>query len=95
LETGRHDELVTKRRVALVASGFLLGVLNMAAFFTADYYLSVSTTFSRAAGTAVSLIAPEHVAANAYGRRSSRFSTVSSCLFWASRSVPIWPRAYF
>jgi hypothetical protein len=43
-------------------AGLLLGVLNLAAFFTADYYLSVSTTFSRAAGMAVGLVAPEHVA---------------------------------
>lgn len=47
-------------------AGLLLGLLNMAAFYTADYYLSVSTTFSRAAGMAVALVAPEHVAQNAY-----------------------------
>jgi hypothetical protein len=41
----------------------------MAAFFTADYYLSVSTTFSRAAGMVVGLVAPEHVAANAYWQK--------------------------
>jgi hypothetical protein len=41
----------------------------MAAFFTADYYLAVSTTFSRAAGMAVGLVAPEHVAANAYWQK--------------------------
>lgn len=50
-------------------AGLLLGLLNMAAFFTADYYLSVSTTFSRAAGMAVGLVAPEHVAANAYWQK--------------------------
>jgi hypothetical protein len=49
-------------------AGLLLGLLNMAAFYTADYYLSVSTTFSRAAGMAVALAAPEHVAQNAYYR---------------------------
>ena len=47
-------------------AGLLLGLLIMAAFFTADYYLSVSTTFSGAAGMVVGLVAPEHVAANAY-----------------------------
>ena len=36
-------------------AGLLLGVLNMAAFYTADYYLSVSTTFSRGAGMVVSM----------------------------------------
>jgi len=41
----------------------------MAAFFTADYYLSVSTTFSRGAGMLVGLVAPEHVAANAYWQK--------------------------
>jgi hypothetical protein len=50
-------------------AGFFLGVLNRAAFFTADYYLSVSTTFSRAAGMVVGLVAPEHVAANAYWQK--------------------------
>lgn len=49
-------------------AGLLLGLLNMAAFYTADYYLSVSTTFSRAAGMAVGLVAPEHVVQNAYYR---------------------------
>lgn len=44
----------------------LLGLLNMAAFYTADYYLSVSTTFSRLAGMAVNVVTPEHVAQNAY-----------------------------
>jgi hypothetical protein len=38
----------------------------MFAFYTANYYLSASTTFSRAAGMAVSVVAPQHVAANAY-----------------------------
>lgn len=47
-------------------AGLLLGVLNMFAFYTADYYLSVSTTFSRGAGMAVGIVAPAHVAANAY-----------------------------
>lgn len=47
-------------------AGILLGLLNMAAFYTANYYLSVSTTFSRAAGMLVGLVAPEHVATNAY-----------------------------
>lgn len=48
--------------------GLLLGLLNAAVFFTADYYLSVSTTFSRAAAMLVGLVAPEHVAQNAYWR---------------------------
>lgn len=47
-------------------AGLLLGLLNMVAFYTANYYLSVSTTFSRAAGMLVGLVAPEHVATNAY-----------------------------
>lgn len=47
-------------------AGLALGLLNMLAFYTANYYLSVSTTFSRAAGMAVSVVAPEHVAANDY-----------------------------
>jgi hypothetical protein len=50
-------------------AGLLLGLLNMAAFFNADYYLSVSTTFSRGAGMLVGLVAPEHVAANAYWQK--------------------------
>jgi Sulphur transport len=50
--------------MALVASR--LGLLNIAAFYTANFYLSVSTAFSRAAGMLVRLAAPEHVAANAY-----------------------------
>jgi uncharacterized membrane protein YedE/YeeE len=44
----------------------LLGLLNITVFYIANYYLSVSTTFSRAAGMLVGLVAPEHVAANAY-----------------------------
>jgi len=47
-------------------AGLLLGLLNMFVFYTANYYLSVSTTFSRAAGMLVGVVAPEHVAANAY-----------------------------
>jgi hypothetical protein len=47
-------------------AGLLLGLLNMFAFYTADFYLSASTTFSRAAGMAVGVIAPAHVTANAY-----------------------------
>ncbi len=47
-------------------AGLLLGLLNMVAFYTANYYLSVSTTFSRAAGMVVGVVAPAHVAANAY-----------------------------
>ena len=47
-------------------AGLLLGLLNMFAFYTADYYLSASTTFSRAAGMVVGVVAPAHVAANAY-----------------------------
>lgn len=43
-----------------------MGLLNIAAFYTANYYLSVSTTFSRAAGMLIGLVAPEHAAANAY-----------------------------
>ena len=47
-------------------AGLLLGLLNMLTFYTADYYLSVSTTFSRAAGMVVGTVAPAHVAHNAY-----------------------------
>lgn len=47
-------------------AGLLLGLLSMFAFYTANYYLSVSTTFSRAAGMIVGVVAPEHVATNAY-----------------------------
>jgi uncharacterized membrane protein YedE/YeeE len=47
-------------------AGLLLGLLNMLTFYTADYYLSVSTTFSRAAGMVVGTVAPAHVAQNAY-----------------------------
>jgi uncharacterized membrane protein YedE/YeeE len=47
-------------------AGLLLGLLNMAVFYTANYYLSASTTFSRAAGMLVEIFAPDHVAANAY-----------------------------
>ena len=47
-------------------AGLLLGLLNMAVFYTADHYLAVSTTFSRAAGMVVEVVAPAHVAANAY-----------------------------
>ena len=50
-------------------AGLLLGLLNTAVFYTADYYLSASTTFSRAAGMIVGLAAPEHVAANAYWQK--------------------------
>ena len=47
-------------------AGVLLGLLNMVAFYTANAYLSTSTTFSRAAGMIVGLFSPDHVAANAY-----------------------------
>jgi hypothetical protein len=47
-------------------AGLALGLLNMAAFYTANYYLSVSTTFSRASAMAVGVFAPGHVAANPY-----------------------------
>ena len=47
-------------------TGLLLGLLNIATFYVSDYYLSVSTTFSRVAAMLVSLAAPDQVAANAY-----------------------------
>jgi len=47
-------------------AGLALGLLNMFAFYTANYYLSVSTTFSRAAGMVVGVFAPQHVAQNPY-----------------------------
>jgi len=50
-------------------TGLLLGLLNIATFYVSDYYLSVSTTFSRAAAMLVGLVAPEHVAANAYWQK--------------------------
>jgi uncharacterized protein len=50
-------------------AGLLLGLLSMATFYTADYYLSTSTTFSRAAGMLAGLVAPEHVAANPYWQK--------------------------
>jgi hypothetical protein len=54
-------------------AGLLLGLLNMFAFYTADYYLSVSTTFSRAAGMILGLVAPDHVEANAYWKMVKPF----------------------
>lgn len=50
-------------------AAFLLGLLNMIAFYTADSYLAVSTTFSRAAGMLVGIASPAHVAANAYWQK--------------------------
>lgn len=47
-------------------AGLLLGLLSMAAFYTANSPLGVSTTFSRVAGMVVGLVAPTHVATNAY-----------------------------
>jgi uncharacterized protein len=47
-------------------AGALLGLLNAATFYFSNYYLSTSTTFSRAAGMIVGLFSPEHVAQNAY-----------------------------
>jgi uncharacterized membrane protein YedE/YeeE len=47
-------------------AGLLLGLLNALTFYVSNYYLSTSTTFSRAAGMVVSLFSPEHVAQNAY-----------------------------
>jgi hypothetical protein len=47
-------------------AGLLLGLLNMFAFWSVGHYLAVSTTFSRAAGMLVGVVAPEHVATNAY-----------------------------
>lgn len=57
---------LTKREWPWWQAGLLLGILNMFAFYTANYYLSVSTTFSRAAGMLVGIFSPEHVANNAY-----------------------------
>lgn len=48
--------------------GILLGVLSMFAFYTANYYLSTSTTFSRTCGLLLQLVVPEHVGSNAYYR---------------------------
>ena len=60
---------LTRREWPWWQAGLLLGLLNMATFYTADHYLAVSTTFSRAAGMLVSIVAPEHVAANAYWQK--------------------------
>jgi hypothetical protein len=49
-------------------AGLLFGLLNMFAFYTANYYLSTSTTFSRACGLLLQVVVPEHVAGNAYYR---------------------------
>jgi hypothetical protein len=49
-------------------AGLALGLLNMFAFYTANYYLSTSTTFSRACGLLLQIVVPEHVAGNAYYR---------------------------
>ncbi len=58
-----------RREWAWWEAGLALGIVNMFAFYTADHYLAVSTTFSRAAGMVVAALAPEHVAANAYWAR--------------------------
>jgi len=47
-------------------AGLLLGLISMITFYTANSPLGTSTTFSRAAGMVVGLVAPDHVAANAY-----------------------------
>jgi len=60
-------------------AGVLLGLLNMVAFYTANAYLSTSTTFSRAAGMIVGLFSPDHVAANAYYQTHKPSWTGSSC----------------
>lgn len=50
-------------------AGAALGLLNALVFYTANYYLSASTTFSRASGMIARALAPEHVAANAYWQK--------------------------
>ena len=50
-------------------AGLLLGLLSMLTFYTADYYLSTSTTFSRLAGMLVAIVAPAHVATNSYWQK--------------------------
>jgi hypothetical protein len=47
-------------------AGLLLGLLSMLIWYTANTSLGTSTTFSRAAGMLLGLVAPEHVAQNAY-----------------------------
>lgn len=47
-------------------AGGLIGLLNVAVFYTANYYLSISTTFSRISAMILSVFSPEHVAQNAY-----------------------------
>jgi hypothetical protein len=55
-----------KREWSWWQAGLALGLLNMFAFLTVNHYLAVSTTFSRASGMLVGLVAPAHVATNAY-----------------------------
>jgi hypothetical protein len=71
-------------------AGLLLGLLNIAAFYTANYYLSVSTTFSRAAGMLVGLVAPEHVTANAYWQNVKPIVDWQFMLVLGIPSTPIW-----
>jgi hypothetical protein len=47
-------------------AALMLGVLSMLIWYTANTSLGTSTTFSRAAGMIVGVVAPEHVASNAY-----------------------------
>ena len=47
-------------------AGLLLGAISMVAFYTANTALGTSTTFVRAVGMIITLVAPEHLAANAY-----------------------------
>jgi hypothetical protein len=44
----------------------MIGALCVAIWFTANTSLGTSTTFTRAAGMALNLVAPEHVATNPY-----------------------------
>ncbi|MFA5027756.1 MAG: hypothetical protein WC713_07740, partial [Candidatus Methylomirabilota bacterium] len=47
-------------------AGLLLGAISMVAFYTANTALGTSTTFVRAVGMVINLVAPEHLAANPY-----------------------------
>jgi hypothetical protein len=47
-------------------AGLMLGLLCVLIWYTANTSLGTSTTFSRAAGMVVGLVAPDHVAQNAY-----------------------------
>jgi hypothetical protein len=66
-------------------AGLMLGLLNMAAFYTANYYLSTSTTFSRAAGMIEALVAPGHVGTNHWAVIVPLAVVLGGALVWLDR----------